>query len=502
MCGGVGGWGGVVVGGEGLEVGVCDEAVEDVLSVGSGGEADQRITGSQVYNANAIIMANLPPPNNDPNVPEDEQAPALEHAPIAPNPAPIQPNDYLANDEADPKEEPKEEEEPIPEQTHAAPAEFAPQWIGGHDPNNNNGWIEEDNEDEVEAKEEDEEEIEDEEDEKIEVEDNDGENDDAEVYNPYEEADPLNRPPPIPETAEREIMNASITRSTLQLIPPIQQFAGTFYVGEGSLATVFNPALCKFYPPRSMVNDPNTLYTRVKILTKQMWDRFRVASSSFERGRRNDIRMDSFDDDLTALDSTFREQMQEMEKLRVAEEKSKYNHMEDEYFKNHWDRVSWYYNNFSGWEYRLRNPLPLKRRYRETPYDPSTNPTSCPRCVDPYVMVRDNAVRVDAASDCGSESIDTTAIVKDVRVEKDNEGDVTAGKDSQPSESRGSPRDPTMPPKRRSQTNPQPPLTQETVDQLVRDGIEAAIRAERERVREEATRAGGPAGGPEVAPVA
>nr|GFA11406.1 reverse transcriptase domain-containing protein [Tanacetum cinerariifolium] len=38
-----------------------------------------------------------------------------------------------------------------------------------------------------------------------------------------------------------------------------------------------------------------------------------------------------------------------------------------------------------------------------------------------------------------------------------------------------------MPPKRRSQPNPQPTLTQEAVDQLVRDGIEAAIRDERER---------------------
>nr|GEU41639.1 hypothetical protein [Tanacetum cinerariifolium] len=48
-----------------------------------------------------------------------------------------------------------------------------------------------------------------------------------------------------------------------------------------------------------------------------------------------------------------------------------------------------------------------------------------------------------------------------------------------------------MPPKRRSQTNPQPTLTQEDVDQLVRDGIEADIREKRERVRMEATRAGG-----------
>nr|GEU40571.1 hypothetical protein [Tanacetum cinerariifolium] len=59
-----------------------------------------------------------------------------------------------------------------------------------------------------------------------------------------------------------------------------------------------------------------------------------------------------------------------------------------------------------------------------------------------------------------------------------------------------------MPPKRRSQTNPQPTLTQEDIDQLVRDGIEAAIRVGRERVRMEATRAGGSVGGPAVAPMA
>nr|GEU47433.1 hypothetical protein [Tanacetum cinerariifolium] len=59
-----------------------------------------------------------------------------------------------------------------------------------------------------------------------------------------------------------------------------------------------------------------------------------------------------------------------------------------------------------------------------------------------------------------------------------------------------------MPPKRISQTNPQPTLTQEDVDQLVRDGIETAIRAERERVKMEATRARGPAGGPAAAPMA
>nr|GEX81427.1 putative reverse transcriptase domain-containing protein [Tanacetum cinerariifolium] len=62
--------------------------------------------------------------------------------------------------------------------------------------------------------------------------------------------------------------------------------------------------------------------------------------------------------------------------------------------------------------------------------------------------------------------------------------------------------DRTMPPKRRSQTNPQPTLTREVVDQLVRDGIEAAISDERQRVRMEATRAGRPPGGPAAVPMA
>ncbi|GJS57468.1 putative reverse transcriptase domain-containing protein [Tanacetum coccineum] len=62
-----------------------------------------------------------------------------------------------------------------------------------------------------------------------------------------------------------------------------------------------------------------------------------------------------------------------------------------------------------------------------------------------------------------------------------------------------------MPPKRRSQNNPtqtslEVPLTLEAVNQLVREGVEEAIRAERERVRLEATR--GPAEGPVAAPVA
>ncbi|GJV23811.1 hypothetical protein Tco_1376506 [Tanacetum coccineum] len=93
-------------------------------------------------------------------------------------------------------------------------------------------------------------------------------------------------------------------------------------------------------------------------------------------------------------------------RLRAVEEKAEYNHIETEYYKNRWARMSWYYDDLSGWE------------------------------------VRDNAVRTDAASDRGGESVDTTAVVKDVREEKDDKGDDVAAKDPQPLESRGSPRDP------------------------------------------------------------
>nr|GEU29292.1 hypothetical protein [Tanacetum cinerariifolium] len=205
---------------------------------------------------------------------------------------------------------------------------FAPAMI--NIPNNNNGWIEEDDEEEMEAKEDDEEEMEVEEDdeEEMKVENNDDENDD-EIIHPYEEADPLNRPPPSLETAEQEFMNARVNRR----------------------------------------NDLNTLYSKVKTLTKQMWDMYRVESSLFKRLEINDIRMDSFDDDLTALDSTLREQIQEMKKL-MAE-----------------------------WESKIRDQLPLKKRYRETPYDPSTNTIYRPKRNDPYVMARDAAATIPTKED-------------------------------------------------------------------------------------------------------
>nr|GEW75738.1 putative reverse transcriptase domain-containing protein [Tanacetum cinerariifolium] len=101
----------------------------------------------------AIIMENLPPPNENPNAPE---------------------------------------EEPFMDQAPAAFVGFAPQWIGEQIPNNNN------------------------------------------VINPYEEADPHNRPPPTSDE-ETEFAPPVVQIADVDNIqvPPVIQF-GNFHVGESS----------------------------------------------------------------------------------------------------------------------------------------------------------------------------------------------------------------------------------------------------------------------------
>ncbi|GKA07998.1 hypothetical protein Tco_0687329 [Tanacetum coccineum] len=80
-------------------------------------------------------------------------------------------------------------EEPILGQAPAAPVGFGQPWVGGQIPNNNNGWLEEDPEEEPEEEEDDEEDLEegDDEEEKMEVDD---EENNSEVSNPDE-------PPPL-----------------------------------------------------------------------------------------------------------------------------------------------------------------------------------------------------------------------------------------------------------------------------------------------------------------
>ncbi|GJX20429.1 hypothetical protein Tco_0223106 [Tanacetum coccineum] len=79
------------------------------------------------------------------------------------------------------------EDEPVQSEHAPIMLGFAPAMLNIQ--NNNNGWIEEDDEEEIEAEEDDEEEIEAEDDNEMDVKVDDDEND-AEIIHPYEEADP------------------------------------------------------------------------------------------------------------------------------------------------------------------------------------------------------------------------------------------------------------------------------------------------------------------------
>nr|GEZ50220.1 hypothetical protein [Tanacetum cinerariifolium] len=221
----------------------------------------------------------------------------------------------------------------------------------------------------------------------------------------------------------------------------------------------------------NMVNMRRMTLRGVKRLSKQMHDGYRTEKKMAKKLRQDELRMNGQEFDITTLDLAVGENRSENSKMmklitglsREFTELKNQNHMAEE---------------LSRWEAWVRGRIPNNLRFQE---GPSIYTAPVPHADDPYVMVRDAAMNTQ-----GDEDFNTDA-----------------PRDIQPSKPRGCPRDSQiMPLKRRSQTNPQPTLTQEDVDQLVRDRIEAAIRDERERVRREATRAGGPAGGPVTAPMA
>nr|GEZ56492.1 hypothetical protein [Tanacetum cinerariifolium] len=237
------------------------------------------------------------------------------------------------------------------------------------------------------------------------------EEDDAEVINPYEEADPHNQPPP---TSDKET----------EFAPPV------------------------------------------------MHDIYRTEKKMEKKLKQDELRMNGQEFDITALDSA------------VSKNKSKNSKMmklitglsrEFTKLKNQNRRTE----ELSHWEAWVRGRIPNHLRFQE---EPSIYTAPVPRADDPYVMIC-----TKNGNDLGHNFVRQYNHVLSLVM---NEGLLHFDYYL------------IMPPKRRSQTNPQPTLTQEDVDQLVRDGIEAAIRAGRERVRMEATRAGGSVGGPTVAPMA
>nr|GEY17232.1 hypothetical protein [Tanacetum cinerariifolium] len=173
-------------------------------------------------------MKNVPPPNDNPNAPE---------------------------------------EEPIMDQAHTAFVGFAPQLIGEQNPDNNNGWLEEEPEEkeENEAMEDDEE--------------------DAEIADVDD----------IP-------------------IPPVIQFRN-FHVGESSASRDLLEGNSEVCVPGPVCCDLRSVHRGVKRLSKQMHDRYKTKKRMEKILRQEELRRNGQPFDITDLDSAVRANRSESSKM-------------------------------------------------------------------------------------------------------------------------------------------------------------------------------------------
>nr|GEX42124.1 hypothetical protein [Tanacetum cinerariifolium] len=179
-------------------------------------------------------MANVSP--NDPNV----DASAIVHALVNLDHAPAQPVG-LGNG-------------------------FAPHWIGDNIPNNQNGWIEEE-EDPEEDSEEDPKEDPGEDDDVMEM------DNEAEVINPYMD-DGSNNPPPLnSEDEETPTTSPVIPDANGQPIPPIASFGQNFHFGKNSSTANLLTGNSKIVPTGPMCPNLGTPWKRLGMMEKLMSER-------------------------------------------------------------------------------------------------------------------------------------------------------------------------------------------------------------------------------------
>ncbi|GJR73637.1 putative reverse transcriptase domain-containing protein [Tanacetum coccineum] len=232
-----------------------------------------------------IIMANLPPPDHVADLPEDEPV-HPEPAPIILYHVPIQPKGYVGDDdmeddeEEDPEEEP-EEEEPLEEDV-----------VGDDD------------------------------DEEMEVDEDDEENgknddeDDVEVFNPYKEADPLNRTPPTSdEESEFAPPVIHIVDANDELVPPVIQLDGNYHVGHSSSTGALLAGNSWVHAPGPTSCNLESVFRGVKRLDRQMFDMYKTKNRMVNKFKENDFRMNSHEYDITALDAAVREKTSDYSKM-------------------------------------------------------------------------------------------------------------------------------------------------------------------------------------------
>nr|GFD02516.1 hypothetical protein [Tanacetum cinerariifolium] len=132
----------------------------------------------------------------------------------------------------------------------------------------------------------------------------DDDEDDAKVINPYEEADPHNRPPPGSDE-ETEFAPPVVQIADVDNIPvpPVIQF-GNFHVGESSASRDLLEGNGEVCVPGPMPCDMRSVHRGVKRLSKQMHDRYKTEKRLVKILRQEELRRNDQAFDITALDST------------------------------------------------------------------------------------------------------------------------------------------------------------------------------------------------------
>ncbi|GJT14771.1 hypothetical protein Tco_0873477 [Tanacetum coccineum] len=336
-------------------------------------------------------MANLPP-NNDPNVPKNEF---------------------------------------IPHQAPAAPVMFAHQWVGWQIPNNNNGWLEEDNNEEPEEDEADEdnneepEEDEADEDNNEEIEEEDEEMEDeeeeeiaaeeeAEIIYPYDEVDPNNRPPPASDDeSEFAPFVILVVNAANKPVPFVLHFSSTYERGESSSAQVILKDISKVSPLGPVPPTISTAMRHIRKLNDQMRERAEVDKRIVKRIDKNDLCVRMVGSDVINLDCAIRKCQADVSKVISMMENMS---LEFERVCNESRRAL----ELVEWEAEVREQYLSKLRIRGRFVDTSTRSFLGPFPDDPYVQARNAAMEnddvegddVEDDDDMDDDVVDPTAIAK------------------------------------------------------------------------------------------
>nr|GEY56455.1 hypothetical protein [Tanacetum cinerariifolium] len=303
--------------------------------------------------ASCTSKADLPPPDHVVEFPKDKPV-HPELAPIILHHAPAQPGGYVNEDDM----EEDEEEDPNADSEKEL-IEQKKDKIG------------DDNDEEMEMDDEDE--------------GDNNDEDDVEVINPYEEVDPLNRPPPTSdEETKFSPLVVPIADADDEPIPTIIQFGGNNHVRESSSIGTLLACNGWVNAPCLMGQMFDRYKTEKRMAKKLKEDEFHMNGHEYKTEKRmakklkeDEFHMNGHEYDITALDTAVRENRSDYpEMMKVVEGLSR----QFSEFKEQNRRAK----RSSRWEAWVRRRIPRDLQFQE---EPPIYPASIPRADNPYVMV-------------------------------------------------------------------------------------------------------------------